>query len=167
MDVSDCIIRLDFVVGVGIDNNLLSSHTHSNSGAVALYWIPKFHSSITYSLEEDEISVSKGVWWKTKSFVPYNRITNVNIHQGPISRNFGLGKLSIQTAGFSGSTSSGVKTAEAVVFGIKNFEEVKDAVMEYVIGAKPQAVEAEDRPRRNVEQQILEELQRIRKAVEK
>lgn len=139
------------------------------AAAVAFYWIPKFHSSIMYSLEEDEITVSKGVWWKTKSFVPYNRITNVNINQGPISRYFGLGKLSIQTAGFSGSTSSGVKTAEAVVFGIKNFEEVKDAVMEYVIGAKPQAVEAEVdyKPMKNVEQQILGELQRIRKAVEK
>jgi membrane protein YdbS with pleckstrin-like domain len=136
---------------------------------VALYWIPKFRSSITYSLEEDKIVVSKGVWWKTRSFVPYNRVTNINIYQGPLSRHFGLGKLSIQTAGFSGATSSGGKTAEAVVFGIKNFEEVKDAVMECVTGTKPQAVEAEteDKPRRNVDQQILEELQRIRKGLEK
>lgn len=139
------------------------------AATVALYWIPKFYSSIMYSLGEEEIIVSKGVWWKTKSFVPYNRITNINIYQGPISRYFGLGKLSIQTAGFSGSTSSGAKAAEAVIFGIKNFEDVKDAVMKRVLGKRPQAVEAEveDRSRRSVEQRILEELQRIRKAVEK
>ncbi len=134
-----------------------------------LYWIPKFHSSIIYILEEDKITISKGVWWKTKSFVPYNRITNVNIYQGPISRRFGLGKLSIQTAGFSGASSSGGKVAEAVIFGIRNFEETKDIVMSYVRGLRPEAVEAEleVRPSEDISQQILQELRKIRKAVEK
>jgi membrane protein YdbS with pleckstrin-like domain len=56
---------------------------------ITLYWIPKFHSSVNYVLENEEIIVTKGVWWKTKSVVPYNRITNVNIYQGPISRSSG------------------------------------------------------------------------------
>lgn len=134
-----------------------------------LYWIPKFHSSINYVLEDDKITITKGVWWKTKSFVPYNRITNVNIYQGPISRHFGLGKLAIQTAGFSGATSSGGKVAEAVILGIRNFEEVKDVVMKFVKGMKPEAVEAEAGVKlsKDTNQQILSELRKIRKAVEK
>ena len=134
-----------------------------------LYWIPKFHSSITYVLEDDKITVKKGVWWKTKSFVPYNRITNINIYQGPISRHFGLGKLAIQTAGFSGTSSSGGKIAEAVIFGIKNFEEIKNIIVKFVRGMKPEAVEAEAevKPSKDVNQQILAELRRIRKAIEK
>jgi len=137
--------------------------------AIILYWTPKFHSSINYVLEDDEIIVTKGVWWKTKSVVPYNRITNINIYQGPISRHFGLGKLSIQTAGFSGVSSSGHKTAEAEIFAIENFEEIKDIVMNFVKGLKPTAVEAEveARPSKDVNEQILQELRRIRKAVEK
>lgn len=137
--------------------------------AVILYWIPLFHSSIHYVLDEDEIIVTRGVWWKTKSVVPYNRITNINIYQGPISRRFGLAKLSIQTAGFSGVSSSGHKTAEAEIFGIGNFEETKDAVMSCVKGIKPVAVEAEaeTRPSRDINEQILQELRRIREAVEK
>jgi uncharacterized membrane protein YdbT with pleckstrin-like domain len=101
--------------------------------------------------------------------VPYNRITNVNIYQGPISRHFGLGKLSIQTAGFSGVGSSGYKTAEAEIFGIRNFEEIKDTVMGFVKGIKPVAVEAKAEAASSVDrsQQILEELRKIRKAVEK
>jgi membrane protein YdbS with pleckstrin-like domain len=136
---------------------------------VTLYWIPKFYSSITYTLEDDKITVTKGVWWKTKSFVPYNRITNVNIYQGPISRRFGLGKLSIQTAGFSGTSSSGAKVAEAVVFGVKNFEEIKDVIINFVRGTKPEAIEAEAEvePSKNLNQQILTELRKIRKAIEK
>jgi membrane protein YdbS with pleckstrin-like domain len=133
------------------------------------YWIPKFHSSITYVLEDDKIAITKGVWWKTKSFVPYNRITNISIYQGPISRHYGLGKLSIQTAGFSGTSSSGGKVAEAVVFGMKNFEEIKDIIINFVEGMKPQAIEAEaeTEPIKGINQQILAELRKIRKAVEK
>lgn len=134
--------------------------------AVVLYWIQSFHSSIKYVLGEDEIVVTKGVWWKTKRIVPYNRITNINIYQGPISRLFKIGKLSIQTAGFSGVSSSGYKTAEAEIFGIKNLE-IKEVVLNFVKGMKPMAIEAEAEPLRSTSEEILQELRRIRKALEK
>ncbi|MCW3994067.1 MAG: PH domain-containing protein [Candidatus Bathyarchaeota archaeon] len=139
------------------------------AAGITLYWIPKFHSSITYVLEDDKITVTRGVWWKTKSFVPYNRITNINIYQGPISRRFGLGRLSIQTAGFSGTSSSGAKVAEAVIFGVKNFEEIKDVIINYVKGIRPEAIEAEaeTQPTKGMNQQILAELRKIRKALQK
>ena len=137
--------------------------------AIVLYWIPRFYSSLKYVLDDDDVTVTKGVWWKTKSVVPYNRITNINIYQGPISRHFGLAKLAIQTAGFSGVSSSGHKTAEAELIGIRNFEETKNVIVSLVRGMKPQAVEAEAEvePPKHLNGQILEELRRIRKAVEK
>jgi membrane protein YdbS with pleckstrin-like domain len=136
---------------------------------ITSYWIPKFYSSITYVLEDDKIAITKGLWWKTKSFVPHNRITNISIYQGPISRHYGLGKLSIQTAGFSGTSSSGGKVAEAVIFGVKNFEEIKDIILNFVKGMKPETIEAEaeTKPTKDINQQILTELRKIRKAVEK
>ncbi|MFW6110969.1 MAG: PH domain-containing protein [Thermoproteota archaeon] len=134
-----------------------------------LYWIPLFHSSIIYTLEEEKIVVSRGVWWKTKSFVPYNRITNVDVYQGPISRRLGLGKLSVQTAGFSGSGSQGGGRAEATIIGMKNFEEIKDTIIDYVKGRKPQDVEAEVEIEtgQNLNHQILTELRKIREALER
>ena len=135
--------------------------------AFILYWIPRFCSSIKYVLDDDDLTVTRGVWWKTKSVVPYNRITNIGIYQGPISRRFGLARLAVQTAGFSGVSSSGHKTAEAELVGMRNYEEVKDAVMSMVRGMKPQAVEAETEAPKRLNEQILEELRRIRKALEK
>lgn len=135
--------------------------------AFTLYWIPKFQSSLTYLFNDDNVTVTKGVWWKTKSFVPYNRITNINIYQGPISRKFGLAKLAIQTAGFSAASGSAGKVAEAEIFGVKNFEEVKDLVMGFVKGIKPKAVETETAPSEDTTQQILLELRRIRENLEK
>jgi len=134
--------------------------------AVALHWIPRFHSSIRYVLGEEEIVVTRGVWWKTKSVVPYDRVTNVNIYQGPLSRHYGIGRLAIQTAGFSGVDSSGYKTAEADIIGIRDFEGTKDAVMSSVEGARPIAVEAGAEAVRDANAEVLEELRGIRKVLE-
>ena len=99
--------------------------------------------------------------------MPYNRITKINIYQGPISRHYEIGRLAIQTAGFSGVSSSGHKTAEADIIGTRNFEDTKDAVMGFVKGTKPVAVEAVAEPVKDINREILEELRRIRKTVEK
>ena len=135
------------------------------------YWINQYHASISYALKDHEIVVYKGVWWKKKSFVPYNRITNINIVQGPISRRFRLGTVLIQTAGFSGGTSSarGLRPAEAVILGVKNFEEIKDKVMNSVRRVRPVAVEAQTEAMapEDVNRQILAELKKISKALEK
>ena len=132
------------------------------------FWIQKYYSSITYILTNDEIIVEKGVWWKRKSFVPYNRITNISVVQGPIARHFGLGTVRVQTAGFSGGGSAGVRVAEAVIVGVKNFEEIRNIIMGFVKRVRPVAVEAEaEAPApRSVDQQILSELRRIREALE-
>lgn len=132
------------------------------------FWIQKYYSSITYILTNDEIIVEKGVWWKRKSFVPYNRITNISVVQGPIARHFGLGTVRVQTAGFSSGGSAGVRVAEAVILGVKNFEEIRNIIMGFVKRVRPVAVEAEaEAPApRSVDQQILSELRRIREALE-
>jgi len=160
-------VVLSFETWIGIVVALSSFVPLLIAAAVTIYWISRFHSSIAYVLDDDEITVTRGVWWKTKSFVPYNRITNINIYQGPISRRFGLGKISIQTAGFSGTSSSGAKVAEAVIFGVKNFEEIKDIIINFVKGLRPQAIEAEAEPTKGINQQILTELRKIRRVLEK
>lgn len=136
--------------------------------SVTAFWIQKYYSSITYILTNDEIVVERGVWWKRKSFVPYNRITNISVVQGPIARRFGLGTVRVQTAGFSGGGSAGGRVAEAVILGVKNFEEIRNVIMSFVKRVRPVAVEAEaEAPApRGVDQQILNELRRIRDALE-
>ncbi len=134
------------------------------------FWIPKFHASLTYLLTESDIIVEKGVWWKHKSIVPYNRVTNLDVIQGPLSRHFGLGKISIQTAGFSSGGGSGsTKIAEAVILGTKNFEEIKNLVMNRVRHLRPMAVEAgiEASTFENFSLQILEEIKKIRETLQK
>ena len=96
-------------------------------------------------------------------------MTNINIDQGPISRRFGLAKLSVQTAGFSGTSGSGSRRAEATIFGIKNFEEIREFIMNMVRGLRPVAVEAGVEVRRpdDINLQILKELKKIREELKK
>lgn len=132
-----------------------------------VFWIPRFCSSLLYLLGDSDMVVEMGVWWKRKSIVPYNRVTNIDVVQGPLSRQFGLGKVSVQTAGFSSGGSGGTaRVAEAVVLGIKNFEEVKEFILAKVKRARPVAVETESLPVDDVNGKILEELKRVREILE-
>ncbi|MEM2929889.1 MAG: PH domain-containing protein, partial [Thermoproteota archaeon] len=130
----------------------------------SIIWINLYYLSLFYTFTESEIIVEKGVWWKHKSIVPYNRITNVDIRQGPVSRMLGLWELRVQTAGYHAAPGS-YGVAEAILQGIKNVEEVRSFILNMVRTLKPVAVETgfeRVTPPKELEQQILEELRRIR-----
>ncbi|MCX8188234.1 MAG: PH domain-containing protein [Nitrososphaeria archaeon] len=130
--------------------------------AFIIYWIPKYYESITYTLTENEIIWKRGVWFKNMGIVPYNRITNIDIAQGPISRKYGIASLSIQTAGYSAASTG--KLAEIKILGIEDFEELRNMILEFVKGKRPVAVETYEE---DINLKILKELTRIRELLEK
>ena len=54
-----------------------------------------------YAIREKDISYKKGIFFRSLTTVPFNRIQHVEIDQAPISRIFGLASLSVFTAGAS------------------------------------------------------------------
>ena len=125
------------------------------------YWIPKYYDTMAYKLTENEIVWWRGVWFKNTGIVPYNRITNIDITQGPISRKLGIAALKIQTAGYSGQYSR----AEIKIEGMEQFEDLRELVMGFVKGKKPVAVETYEEE--NIDLKILNELVKIRELLEK
>ncbi len=125
------------------------------------YWIPKYYDTMLYKLTDNEVVWRRGVWFKKTGIVPYNRITNIDIAQGPISRMLGIASLKIQTAGYSAP--SGGK-AEIRIDGMEQFEELRELIMSFVRGKKPVAVETYEE---DVNSKILDELVKIRKSLEK
>ena len=128
-----------------------------------VYWIPKYYGTIIYRLDKDDITWRRGVWFRNTGVVPYNRITNVDITQGPVSRRFGIASLKIQTAGYSGPNQ---RSSEIRLDGIARFEEMRETIMGMVRGRKPVAVEAYDDSDAKGSD-VLKELVRIRKLLEK
>lgn len=134
-----------------------------------VYWINKYYDSITYVLEKDEVVVERGVWWKMRHVVPYSRVMSVDIIQGPISRLFGVGSVHVHTAGYTGpaggSAGPGTRGAEACIWGVPNFTEIRDAIIGLVRGRPLFTTPGVTVP--DVFSEMLEELRRIRKALEK
>ena len=133
------------------------------------YWIQKYYSSISYTLKEDEVMVERGVWWKMKHVVPYARVMSVDVIQGPISRRFGIGSVQVHTAGYTGgrggTAGPGARGAEAAIWGVPNFVEIRDAIIELVRGRPLFGMPRAAAP--DIGSEMLKELKKIRKAVEK
>ncbi len=124
-----------------------------------VYWIRKYYNTIFYKLTDTEIVWRRGVWFKNTGIVPYNRITNIDIGQGPISRRLRIAALKIQTAGYTGKAGAEIK-----LNGIEQFEELREVIMKFVRGKKPLAVETYEE---DTNMKILNELRKIRKLLEK
>ena len=133
------------------------------------YWIIKYYNTISYILTEDEVMVERGVWWRMKHVVPYSRVMSIDVIQGPISRRFGVGSVLVYTAGYTGpaggTAGPGRRGAEASIWGVPNFVEIRNVIIGIVRGRPlfrmPEAVAPD------VSSEILEELKMIRKALEK
>ncbi len=94
-----------------------------------LLWIPAFYRSLEYSIDSDSISGKKGVFWRKTVTIPYFKITNIDITQGPVQRWFNIGTIHCQTAGMAGPQG---QKAELRFQGIKDLEAVKEMIREKV-----------------------------------
>lgn len=100
-----------------------------------LIWTGLYYKSVVYHLNSTEMTWKRGVWFRKTGIVPYNRITNVDIAQGPIMRLFGISNLKIQTAGSSGSNGS----PEISLEGMDDPEPLRAMIMDFVRGGAPSA----------------------------
>lgn len=60
------------------------------------------YSNWKYQLTEDALRIEKGIIWKKYVSIPYEKIQNVDILRGLLTRILRLSDLQIQTAGISG-----------------------------------------------------------------
>lgn len=68
-----------------------------------------------YALRQHDILHKHGVWWRSLTAIPFNRMQHCEISRGPVESAFGLATLKVYTAGGSGSdlSISGLPVAEA------------------------------------------------------
>ena len=97
----------------------------------ALVLIPYYVNRMEYSVISEsgesmpEVYVKKGIVTITRKHVPFRTITNIASNAGPFDRIFGLGNVSIETAGFSGQQTGSEERLEGIVF----YEEVRDFIL--------------------------------------
>jgi len=129
--------------------------------AYVTWWIPAFYRTAQYRLGDEDLEYRRGVFFQQKTTVPYNRITNVNAHQGPVQRLVRAGSVAVHTAGYGGQMG-----AELTIGGVEDFEDIKDQVLGKVRHRRPVATEGEDAEADASGTAVLDELRRIRELLE-
>lgn len=66
---------------------------------LAVRWPVLEHRRTSYRVDADGIEIRRGVIWRSIVHVPRTRIQHTDVSQGPLQRRYGLGTLSIYTAG--------------------------------------------------------------------
>lgn len=121
---------------------------------LTLIWIPAFHASLQYVIDDDTVKAQGGVLWKRYVTIPFTKITNLDITEGPVQRLFGIGTIHVQTAGASGQQTA---KAELRMLGISNLQEVKERIMERIKAfTLSSTVQAKVEPAGQTELQVLE-----------
>jgi hypothetical protein len=73
-------------------------------GSVALgWWLHRWpeieHRYASYRVDDQGIEIRGGVVWRSVVNVPRSRVQHTDVSQGPLERSYGLGTLTIFTAG--------------------------------------------------------------------
>lgn len=74
-----------------------------------------------YALRERDIIYQTGLFWRSYTVLPFNRVQHAEVQQGPIERMFDLSRLKIYTAGGSSSDMSIPGLSPAQSQSIKHF----------------------------------------------
>lgn len=53
----------------------------------------------SYAATEDELHIQHGIWLRSRTIVPFGRVQHIDLSQGPIERHYGVGTLTLHTAG--------------------------------------------------------------------
>ena len=136
--------------------------------SLILLWIPAFFRSLEYVVDNDSVKAKVGVFWKKRVTVPYTKITNIDVTQGPLQRIFEIGTIHVQTAGAGGTQGA---QAELKLLGVRNLEDVKDAIMARVRGytiSRPEQVKEKvpEESDLKIFRRMLEELTAIRELLQ-
>ena len=158
------VIPLLFAVGFDTIVSLLTLGVMVVIIVIFLVWVRLYYESMWYELRPDEMSWKRGVWFHTTGIVPYNRITNLDIRQGPVMRILGISSLSIQTAGYSGQA-----VPEIRIEGIEHADELRELLRSMVRGYGPahDGTGSVSTGPVSTDQKILSELVKIREILEK
>ena len=140
---------------------------------VFITWTRLYYDSMFYELHDDELRWRRGVWFRTTGIVPYNRITNIDIRQGPVMRWLSISTISVQTAGYSGQA-----VPEIRIEAIEHAEELRELLRTAVrscsavagdgtgSGPAPKATPAEPVASTGTSLLMLDELKKIRALLE-
>ena len=131
---------------------------------LVILWI----KNLTYFIEEERITINKGILSKIQQNIPYRAITDFKLHRSLYDRFLNIGAIRIQTAGQSNSATG----YEGNLSGLEDWEKLHQQLRDKLKGLYPNVNSTTHKnnsdPLLNEDklENILVELKAIRKALE-
>jgi len=94
--------------------------------AIASWYAGMYYKSFTFLLTHREVIISRGILFKKRVVIPYNRVQNINVTSNPLERFWNIHTVHIHTAGL------GVQMAEGKIPGIPFPDELAAIIMKRV-----------------------------------
>ena len=92
---------------------------------IARMFVDRHLANMSCALTEHTLDIKKGIWNKTESTIPLEKITDLQLFQGPIMRYFGLHGFKVETAGQSSPTGGSLVN----IVGIVDTKDFRRAVL--------------------------------------
>ena len=84
----------------------------------------KWYENFSFELQNEGIQINSGVITKSRKFIPYKRIQNLEIKSGFWDRRYGLSTILIETAGHSSGYTGTWAQAEGMMPGLRDPEPI-------------------------------------------
>ena len=93
---------------------------------IARMFVDRQLANMSCALTEHTLDIKKGIWNKTESTIPLEKITDLQLFQGPIMCYFGLHGFKVETAGQSSPTGASL----VIIVGIVDTTDLRRAVLD-------------------------------------
>jgi len=91
--------------------------------ALIYYYYPRWTATLRYCLDDRSLRVEQGMLFKSRKTIPLDKITDLELVQGPLLRALGMWKIKVQTA------STGSQMPEAMLVGVIDPEQVREEIL--------------------------------------
>lgn len=109
---------------------------------IGSFFVQRHIDNLGCTLTARTLEIKKGIWNKTESTIPLEKITDLQMFQGPVMRHFGLRGFKVETAGQSsgpgGSLVNIIGIQDAVDFR-KRVLDQRDALSSRQSSSQPQS----------------------------
>jgi putative membrane protein len=127
--------------------------------AIAVPAVIMWYHRLGYQIEEDEITIRKGILTKIEQGIPLRMITDFRLQRTPYDRLLGIGSIQIQTAGQSQAATG----YEGKLAGLEEWEALHQDLRNRVRGAESAPARAGGQ---KPAPDLLEEVRAIRRILE-
>lgn len=124
---------ISLILGVAIHALLFIPFGIFIIGLLSHWYTVVYWQRFLFAYDDSQIRINNGIWWRKQVLIPFTRITNIDIMQGPWQRRRQQATLKIQTAGQGASTQ-----AESQLWSQENFEALREDLLNRIVLVRSQ-----------------------------